>query len=149
MAIFDDLDPTVERALRDAGWSKERCISIDGWDQLLGAEGFQLSASSREVLETLGELRVRPVATGRYSHPLLFEPVLAGGGSFDIAGYFADRFTQTFYPVAEWISNACVFVGDRGTVVSYDDIEMLHIADSFQEALNVMILSSRLPEVIE
>ncbi len=41
--------------------------------------------------------------------------MLVGGGAHDVAEAFEARYRQRFYPVAEWILNACVFVGESGT----------------------------------
>jgi hypothetical protein len=122
---------------------------LEDWHRVLGAEGFILSAVAAEVLGSLGGLRVDPTVPGPYQHPVLFEPVLAGSGAHDIATEFETLFNQRFYPVAECISNACVFVGDGGKVVSNDDIEWLTIADSVSAALEVMLLSRGTPTVIQ
>lgn len=148
MTIFSDLSPATRRVLEASGWSPNRRVSIEAWNSVLRAEGYQLSPLAEEVLRGLGGLRVRPVFTGNYVHDLLFEPELAGSGAYDIAEEFENRFGQQFYPIAEWISNACVFLGDHGKVVSYDDIERLDIADTFTEALDVLLLGIREPRVI-
>ncbi|WAL67782.1 SUKH-3 domain-containing protein [Amycolatopsis cynarae] len=148
MGVFDNLSPGVTRALEASGWSAGRRVSIDGWNQVLANEGFFLSEPAAEILRSLGGLEIRPGADGPYAHPLLFEPVLAGSGAYDIAEEFESMFKQRFYPIAEWISNACVFVGEAGKVVSYDDIEWLDIADDFGAALEVFLLGARRPRVI-
>lgn len=148
MGVFDKLPPEVIRALEASGWSRQRLVSIDEWQRTLGREGFVLSEPAAEILRSLGGLEIRPVVDGPYAHPLLFEPVLAGSGAYDIAEEFESLFQQRFYPVAEWISNACVFVGEAGKVVSYDDVEWLDIADSFAAALEVFLLATRAPRVI-
>ncbi|MEU4525839.1 SUKH-3 domain-containing protein [Amycolatopsis sp. NPDC024027] len=148
VGVFDALPPAVVSTLEAAGWSRSRRVPIDGWVEALRPEGFVLSDVAAEVLSSLGGLEVPPVVKGPYAHPLLFEPVLAGGGAHDIAEEFEARYAQRFYPVAEWISNACVFVGESGKVVSYDDVEWLEIGDSFGEALEVFLLASRSPKVL-
>jgi hypothetical protein len=148
VGVFDALRPEVVSALAAAGWSRSRRVPIDEWAEALRPEGFVLSEVAAEILSSLGGLEVAPAATGPYAHPLLFEPVLAGGGAHDVAEEFEARYAQRFYPVAEWISNACVFVGEFGKVVSYDDIEWLEIGDSFGEALEVFLLASHPPKVL-
>lgn len=148
VAALEDLPPDVTGVLEASGWSKDRQAPIDEWHRVLGSEGFVLSEVAAEVLRSFGGLRVRPLATGRYSHPLLFDPVLAGSGAYDIAERFEMLFQQRFYPVAEWISNAGVFVGEFGKVGSYDDIEWLEIADTFGAALATMLLGRGAPRVI-
>ncbi len=138
----------VVRALVASGWSRDRQVSVDAWQRVLAREGYVLSDVAGAVLRSFGGLEVRPLVRGPYSHPLLFEPVLAGGGAYDVAAEFEALFGQRFYPVAEWITNACVFVGEAGTVVSYDDVEWLEIADSFGAALEMMLAGSGTPRVI-
>lgn len=148
MGALDNLSPDVVAALEASGWRPDRAVPVEDWHRVLAAEGFVLSDLAGEVLRSLGGLRVDPTVPGPYHHPVLFEPVLAGSGSRDVAEEFETLFHQRFYPVAEWISNACVFVGDGGKVVSYDDIEWLDIADSVGAALEVMLLSKGTPTVI-
>ncbi|MEV6907738.1 SUKH-3 domain-containing protein [Amycolatopsis sp. NPDC051071] len=149
MSALDGLSPGVERLLEGSGWSRDRRVSIGAWDAILRGEGYRLSPCAEEILRGLGGLRVRPVGTGPYTHDLLFEPELAGSGAYDIAEQFEEQFGQRFYPIAEWISNACVFLGDAGKVVSYDDIERLDIADTFADALDIILLGVREPRVID
>lgn len=148
MPISDEYSPRVVAILRAAGWSPDRRVDIDPWQQVLGGEGYHLSDLVAEVLGSLGGLQVRPTVPGPYAAPLLFEPVLAGSGALDVAEDFEARFGQRFYPIAEWISNSCVFLGERGKVVSYDDIELLDIADTFPAALDVFLLAAAEPTVL-
>jgi SUKH-3 immunity protein len=145
---FTDLSPAVLDLLRASGWHPDRYVAVDAWNAVLSAEGYHLSATAEGVLSALGGLRVKPAFSGEYAHDLLFEPELAGSGAYDIAEEFEARYGQRFYPIAEWISNACVFLGEHGKTVSYDDIERLDIADTFPEALDVLLLGTRKPQVI-
>ena len=148
MSVVDTFSPEVLKALQASGWTPDRRTPVEQWDQVLRSEGYYLSDIAREVLESLGGLRIHPVRKGPYTADLLFEPELAGSGAYDIAEELEGLFHQRFYPVAEWISNSCVFVGEKGKVASYDDIETLDIADSVGEALDVMLLASRSPRVM-
>ena len=103
---------------------------------------FDLAA---EVLTGFGGLEVTPPVThGEFENaPILFEPELAGSGSLDIAVELRTMFNQDFYPIAEWITSSCVYLGSAGKVVDYHDVELLSVADSFEEGLRVMLLADR------
>ncbi|MEU4481732.1 SUKH-3 domain-containing protein [Micromonospora sp. NPDC023966] len=144
------LPAAAVQALRAAGWAPDRSVDVRGWHEILGAEGFVLHPLARQVLENFGGLRVTPpVAVGAFRNSdILFEPELAGSGMFDIAVELKKMFGQDFYPIAEWITNSTVFLGSAGTVVDDHDVEVLHVADSFADALRVMLLADREPPVL-
>ncbi|KAA2265096.1 hypothetical protein F0L68_05395 [Solihabitans fulvus] len=148
MAVVDSFSPEVVRALTASGWEPGRHVDVEPWDRVLRSEGYHLSELVRDLLESLGGLRVHPVGQGEYRAALLFEPELAGSGAYDIAEELEDMFHQRFYPVAEWISNSCVFVGERGQVASYDDIEMLDLGNTVNDAVELIVVCSRPPRVI-
>jgi hypothetical protein len=146
MRGFDKALPENARtALRAAGWFPERSVPTDQWHQVLGGEGFVLFDLAADILASFGGLEVPPaVMIGEFRNaPIFFEPELAGSGSLDVAHELRDMFGQEFYPIAEWITSSCVYVGSKGTVVDYHDVELLHVADSFEDALRVMLLADR------
>ncbi|MDZ5446709.1 SUKH-3 domain-containing protein [Micromonospora sp. 4G57] len=144
------LPAAAVQALRAAGWAPDRSVDVRAWHEILGAEGFVLHLLARQVLENFGGLRVTPpVAVGAFRNSdVLFEPELAGSGMFDIAVELKKMFGQDFYPIAEWITNSTVFLGSAGMVVDDHDVEVLHVADSFEDALRVMLLADREPPVL-
>lgn len=148
MTVFDDLSPAVRSLLEAAGWRPGRTVPVDAWDEVLRREGHLLSPLAAEILTGLGGLEVHPGPAAKFRQPLLFEPELAGSGAYDIAEQFEAQYGQSFYPIAEWISASVVYIGHLGKVVSYDDIERLDIADSFAEALEVILLGVREPRVL-
>jgi hypothetical protein len=133
------------RALRAAGWLPQRSVDIQGWHRVLGGEGFLLHPLARRVLANFGGLRVwPPVSVGAFRNAdILFEPALAGSGMIDIAENLKNMFGQDFYPIAEWITNSTVFLGSAGMVVDDHDVDVVHVADTFEEALNVMLMADR------
>ncbi|GLZ31964.1 hypothetical protein Lesp02_41520 [Lentzea sp. NBRC 105346] len=148
MTVVDGFSPELVAALEASGWTRDRRVDIEQWDAVLSVEGYHLSDVARELLESLGDLRVQPVFEGEYRSSLYFEPEAAGAGAIDIAEELEGLFGQRFYPLAEWISASCVFVGEHGKVASYDDVEMLDIGDTVNEGLEVMVLGTRAPRVI-
>ena len=136
---------TAVRALRAAGWAPERSMDVRRWHDTLGAEGFVLHPLAERVLASLGGLHVRPpVMVGAFRNSdIVFEPELAGSGMLDVAVNLKNMFGQEFYPVAEWITGSSVFLGSSGMVVDDHDVDILHVADTFEEALSVMLLANR------
>jgi hypothetical protein len=139
------LPPAALGALYESGWRPERSVSVDVWHDVLGAEGFVLHSMAREVLTGFGGLLVpTAVEVGAFRNgPILFEPELAGSGSLDIAHELRQMFEHDFYPIAEWITNSCVYLGSRGKVVDHHDVDLLGIGESFEAALHVMLLADR------
>ncbi|MDX8048573.1 SUKH-3 domain-containing protein [Lentzea sp. BCCO 10_0798] len=148
LSIVETIAPPARSLLEAAGWYPGRNVSIEAWDDVLRSEGHRLSPAAKEVLTSLGGLTVTPSPAAKYGERLHFEPELAGAGAYDIAERFEVLFGQTFYPIAEWVSNSIVYLGDRGKVVSWDHVEPLDIADSFTEALDVMLVGTRDPRVL-
>lgn len=148
MSILDTFSPEVITVLRAAGWSPRRRVPVEPWDCVLRVEGYVLSGLARELLRSLGGLRLQPLRSALYRDRILIEPVLAGSGARDIADEFEQRYGQRFYPIAEWIGGACVFVGDRGMVVSYDDFETLRVGLTPAAAFDVMIVGTQVPHII-
>jgi hypothetical protein len=140
-----ELPAAALHALRGAGWTPARSVDIRPWHEVLGAEGFVLHPLAKRVLTNFGGLTVRPpVAVGTFRNgDILFEPVLAGSGMFDIAENLKQMFGQEFYPIAEWITNSTVFLGAAGMVVDDHDVDVVHVGDTFDEALRVMLLADR------
>ncbi|HZB28713.1 MAG TPA: SUKH-3 domain-containing protein [Streptosporangiaceae bacterium] len=139
------LPQSAKEALLRAGWRPDRRVDVDQWHETLSAEGFVLFDLAADVLATFGGLEVHPaIMHGEFENaPILFEPELAGSGSLDIALELRTMFDQDFYPIAEWITSSCVSLGSAGIVVDYHDVELLSVADSFEEGLRVMLLADR------
>lgn len=143
--FINGLPDSARSALLTAGWRPDRRIDVGQWHETLGAEGFVLSDLAMDVLTSFGGLEVAPpVMHGEFENaPVLFDPELAGSGSLDIAEELRGMFNQDFYPIAEWITSSCVYLGSAGKVVDYHDVELLSVADSFAEALHVMLMADR------
>jgi SUKH-3 immunity protein len=143
--FHESLPAEAREALITSGWSPDRQVPVERWHDVLGPEGFVLSPLVADLIGSLGGLEITPaVMEGDFLNaPILFEPELAGSGSFDVALELKDMFDQDFYPVAEWITSSCVYAGSRGKVVDHHDVELLDVADSFEDALRVMLLADR------
>ncbi|MET8763150.1 SUKH-3 domain-containing protein [Lentzea sp. NPDC004782] len=148
MSVVDSFSPELVAVLEASGWTRGRRVDIEPWHEVLGSEGYHLSDVARELLETLGDLSVHPAPQAKYRADLSFDPELAGAGAVDIAQELEGLFHQRFYPLAEWISASCVFVGEHGKVASYDDVEMLDIGDTVNAAFEAMLLGAGEPRVI-
>ncbi len=131
-------------ALRESGWQPGRRVPTDHWDATLRAEGFELNDVARDLLEQLGGLRVNPPREPAASFPneaILFEPVLAGTGSLDIAQRLTGLTGQDFYPLAEWVAASCVYAGSGGRICGYRDGEIFDIGASPSAGLRTMLLA--------
>jgi SUKH-3 immunity protein of toxin-antitoxin system len=148
MSVVDSFSPELVAVLEASGWTRGRHVDIGPWDEVLSSEGYHLSDVARELLETLGDLTVQPTPQAQYRAALSFDPELAGAGAIDIAQELEGLFGQRFYPLAEWVSASCVFVGEKGKVASYDDVEMLEIGDTVTEGFEAILLGTRAPRVI-
>ncbi|GAA4240393.1 hypothetical protein GCM10022254_64840 [Actinomadura meridiana] len=103
------------------------------------------------MVASFGGLQVAPaVMDGAFRNaPILFEPELAGSGSLDVTQTLHGEFGQDFYPIAEWITNSCVFLGSVGKVVVHHDAELLLVGESFGDALRVMLTADQVLPVLK
>jgi hypothetical protein len=151
LKVVGSLPDDAKGALTAAGWFPGRDVDPGRWHTVLGREGFVLRELTSAAVAGFGGLRVVPaVMNGAFRNaPILFEPELAGSGSLDIAHELRDEFGQDFYPIAEWITNGCVYLGSAGKVVVYHDTELLLVAESFGVALRVMLTADQALPVLK
>lgn len=146
------LPPAALEVLLDAGWTPERRVPTDRWDDVLIAEGFHPSDIASALLAQLGGLQVTPprdAGAAFANEGILFDPVLAGTGSVDIAERLTVLTGQDFYPLAEWVAASCVYVGSEGCMCGYRDGEIFGIGESVREGLRVMLLADAPLTVLE
>jgi hypothetical protein len=110
-----------------------------------------LSDLASDILSQLGGLRVSPPAVPAAAfenEAVLFEPVLADTGSADIAMRLHELTGQTFYPLAEWVSASCVYIGSEGRVCDHRHGEILSVGENLYEGLRVVLPAERPLEVM-
>ncbi|HET6948786.1 MAG TPA: SUKH-3 domain-containing protein [Acidimicrobiales bacterium] len=140
--------PAVSEALEAAGWSPGRRLpdeQIRAWSD--GLPGFAMFPAAEAALREFGGLAVDQHGPGidRAREPFELDPLLAWGEE-DRFELFADEYGVTLFPLGEAAGSHYFLAVDPGgrTFLVMDDIQL--IAESFDDALESLILGKgRLP----
>jgi hypothetical protein len=139
--------PAVTRALLTAGWTPGRERDISGWTGPLAAEGYHLSDAAAAGLRSFGGLVIPPVTiAGPYfanDEPLNVDPLVAGSGHHELAEELTRFLGGDWYPFAEWLSYASVFVERSGWTVATGLGWIWELGRSVHEAVEFAALADR------
>ncbi|MGV9668196.1 SUKH-3 domain-containing protein [Nocardia niigatensis] len=145
-------NPITSQALTAAGWSPRRRVDITEWIDRLEAEGFHVSRPAASILESFGNLALRPpdLAGALWpSDPIFFDPIDVANGMYDRYADFESALGHRMTPLAANATGTTfLLMLDNGTVVS-DGIHALHLlAPTFPQALDLILRRHRTPDPI-
>ncbi|MCG5216436.1 SUKH-3 domain-containing protein [Streptosporangium soli] len=143
------LHPEVRLALELAGWAPGRHYDVSPWISTLEGEGYVLFDEAIEALTQLGGLRVSPrpspsavFGTGQ----ILFDPLWAAQGERPRIAVRELSINSRLCPLGEWIEDYILLIASNGDIVAETSFQMLKVASSLPDALEVMILAESRPE---
>ncbi|MFJ4657989.1 SUKH-3 domain-containing protein [Nocardia sp. NPDC088792] len=150
--VLDWPNPITARAITDSGWLPSRRIDITTWVERLEAEGYNVSPSAVAILQNFGDLALHPPAIPEAlwpASPLFFDPIDVGHGMYeryiDLESAIGHRMTPL---AADSAGTTFVLILDDGRVVS-DSVQGLYLlADTFPDALDLLLRRHRTPDLL-
>ncbi|WP_405498368.1 SUKH-3 domain-containing protein [Nocardia sp. NBC_00511] len=149
---FDWPHPATARAVTDSGWTPARRIDIAPWIDRLEGEGYHVSPPAAAILESFGNLAVRPLEDPHSlwgADSLFFDPIDVGNGMYERYYDFESALGHRMTPLAaNSSSTSFLLILDDGRLVS-DGVLALHLlGNSLPEALDLLIRRHRTPPTL-
>ncbi|WP_339733654.1 SUKH-3 domain-containing protein [uncultured Gimesia sp.] len=147
---INSISEYVSEVLKSAGWSFDRKVSTDIYQNYFKEEGMSCFPEAIEILENFGGLKVNPplnpdrvYGTGE----LEFDPIMADWAT-EVKGW-EKKFEEPICCLGSiWGDNALLVLSEKGGFYSLSDAGVHYIADNFADALEVLIAATSKPSQV-
>jgi SUKH-3 immunity protein of toxin-antitoxin system len=142
--------PEVEAVLRECGWTPDRRVPTEQWNEPLLQKGLPCFPAALRILENFGGLIVDPPGRERPQFPLermMFDPIFAAWGYLGWIAQLQERYRLRFFPVAENGNERMLLVSDCGRVFRLSGGSLFDcFGESLEEAVERLVLAHSPPE---
>jgi hypothetical protein len=137
-------DPSVLEALCASGWTQDRQVEIDSWVRELAAAGYEMNASARSVLSSLGGLTIQPIRSESQIYeplPVRFEPLLLKWLPRPIV--WERQLGTILSPLGECYEDSSLFIGDNGRLYANWDSIWECLGHDFEDSLSTLLFARK------
>ena len=146
---LNSISEYVSEVLKNAGWSFDRKVSTELYQNYFKEESMSCFPEAIEILENFGGLKVNPplnpdrvYGTGE----LRFDPILANRSDF--VHFWENKLERSFCSLGSiWGNNALLVLSEKDIYYGLSDAGVHYIADNLADTLEILIAATTKPSL--